>query len=95
MNNPNTRDILRQELIGLEARVVKSTNPSLLKIKGKVIDETLNTLTILSSGEKKTVAKDTATFCLRLQSGERLEVEGKQLIKRPEDRVKMKTKRIW
>ena len=50
----NQNNILRHELIGLNAEVSKSLNPLKIGIKGKVMDETQQTLTIRTKkGDKK------------------------------------------
>jgi ribonuclease P protein subunit POP4 len=88
------RNILRHELIGLEARVIRDSNPSNVFISGKVIDETRNTLVIRHGEKAKRIAKKDAVFLLRLP-GRDVEVEGRALVGRPEDRVKRKLKRRW
>ena len=40
------KDIIRHELIGLHVSVVDSTDPSIVGVEGRVIDETRNTLVI-------------------------------------------------
>jgi ribonuclease P protein subunit POP4 len=74
-------------------RVLNDSNPSNINIKGKVVDETKNTLIIQSTGLKR-VAKKNATFKFSLD-GVAVKVEGKTLIGRPEDRVKKQNKKKW
>jgi ribonuclease P protein subunit POP4 len=92
---PVTADnITRHELIGLDAKISGTNNKSQKKIKGLIIAETRNTL-IISHGKKETtVAKGETSFIFNL-GGTSVEVEGKTLIGRPEDRVKKKPKRDW
>ncbi|MBT7332359.1 ribonuclease P protein subunit [Candidatus Woesearchaeota archaeon] len=73
------------ELIGEEIVVVDATNPSLKGIKGKIIDETKHTLKIDAQGDIKTLMKNAISFTIK---GKELHIEGKDLIKRPEERVK-------
>ena len=88
-------NILRHELIGLDVKVVNSTDPTLKGVKGTVIDETRNMLKIrCSNGRCKWVAKEVATFRFTLPTKVRVDVEGRALIGRPEDRVKVKV-RYW
>ena len=82
------RNVLRHELIGLGARVSNSSDPTLVGIHGKIIDETRNTLVIKQAGEPKLVPKITSTLMLTLPSGEEVEVDGAKLVGRPEERVK-------
>ena len=92
---PLTADnITRHELIGLDARISGGTNKSQKRIKGIITDETRNTLTLNQKGVDKIIAKGEASFIFNL-GGALVEVEGKNLIGRPEDRVKKKPKRDW
>ncbi len=88
-------NILRHELIGLDARVVKDSNPHNTSITGEVIDESRNTLTIRQGGKAKRIAKKDAVFRFKIPDGETVEVEGSALVGRPEDRVKKRIKRKW
>jgi len=87
-------NIARHELIGLEARISGASNSNQNKIKGMIIAETRNTLTLIHGKNEKTVAKGDASFIFNL-AGTLVEVEGKTLIGRPEDRVKKKHKKDW
>lgn len=83
--HPN--NIVRHELIGLNIEIVKAENPSLIGIKGKVIDESKNTLTIETQNKIKKILKDQATFNIELKD-HIVQVEGKLLLGRSEDRIK-------
>jgi len=87
-------NIIRHELIGLDARISGGHNKSQKKIKGLIVAETRNTLTLSNGKKEKTVVKCEASFIFNL-GGTMVEVEGKTLIGRPEDRVKKKPKRDW
>jgi ribonuclease P protein subunit POP4 len=92
---PVTADnITRHELIGLDAKISGASNKSQNRIKGLIIAETRNTLTICHDRKEITVAKDGVSFIFNLGNTS-VEVEGKTLIGRPEDRVKKKSKRDW
>lgn len=91
----NAATILQSELIGLKAKVVKSTNHDVTGIKGRIVDETRNTLVIRQGDDDKTVVKDIAVFQLTLRDGSVVEVEGNALLGTPENRVKKKLKRRW
>ena len=94
MSPISPRNILRHELIGLEAGVVKSRNPSHHTVEGFIVDESMKTLIIEQNGEAKRVPKRDATFIIKLPSG-LVEVDGVNLYGRPGDRVKKKIKRRW
>lgn len=90
-----TPDIIRYEFIGTEAKVVKSTNSSCVGVRGKVIDETKNTFTILHEGERKMIIKDASVFHFKFSDGTLVEIDGKLLVGRPEDRLKKRVRRLW
>jgi ribonuclease P protein subunit POP4 len=94
MSPISPRNILRHELIGLEAGVVRSRNPSHRAVEGFIVDESMKTLVIEQDGESKRVPKRDATFIIKLPNC-LVEVEGAALYGRPEDRVKKKIKRRW
>jgi ribonuclease P protein subunit POP4 len=80
-------DFRRREFIGLEAEVLESTCAQYLGIRGRVVDETRNTLTIEQDGKDKKVPKDCCKF--RFVEGPRTHtVSGKDIKFRPEDRIK-------
>ena len=85
-----SRNLVRHELIGLEVKVERSKNPSQVGLKGIVIDETYSTLKIESKGKEKIIPKDIAVFVFTLPDGKKVEVDGKLLVGRPEDRIKKK-----
>jgi len=78
------KNIKKHELIGLDVEVIDAKNKSLVGLKGKVVDETRNTIVL--EGEKK-VMKKGATFKIRLENGS-VEVDGDVLVGRPEERIK-------
>jgi ribonuclease P protein subunit POP4 len=88
-------EILSYEFIGLKAKITKSTNAACVRLSGKTVDETRNTFTILDAGERKMVTKGQATFNFILHDDTIVEVEGKLLIGRPEDRLKKSIRRLW
>lgn len=81
------KNIVRHELIGLNIEIVKAKNPSLIGIKGKIIDESKNILTIETQSKIKKILKDQATFNIELKDHV-VQVEGKLLLGKPEDRIK-------
>jgi len=90
-----TPDLLRQEFVGLDAKVVKSSNPSQTGISGKIIKETRNAFVILHRNTQKTVIKDVAVFHFTMPDGTMVEINGKAIVGRPEDRLKKRIRRRW
>jgi ribonuclease P protein subunit POP4 len=76
-------ELLRGELIGLFVEVVDAKNKALVGIKGKVVDETRNMLKV---GEKELI-KDQVVLEVEYK-GEKIRVEGRRLVGRPEERLK-------
>lgn len=85
-------DIARLELIGLEVEVLNSENKSLIGLKGSIVDETKNLLSIEKDGVVKKVIKSQVMLKV-LFEGQAFQVDGKILVGRPEDRLK-KVRRI-
>jgi len=77
------KNILNEEHIGREV-IIESKNKHIDGLKGKIIDETKNTYLIKTERGKKRVIKNQIKIIFL---NERLRVDGKKLIKRPEDRV--------
>ncbi len=94
MITPN--NIIRHELIGLNVEIIDSTNPNLISIKGRVVDETKNTLLIekFKDGKEVRVPKDICTFRFELKDVY-VDVMGIYIVGRPEDRLKKKIKVIY
>ena len=83
----NPHNITRHELIGLAIEVVKSSSRSLIGKKGVIVDETRNTLTIRHKGKLTKLPKAAIVFKTEI-GGKQVEVEGKSIVGRPEDRLK-------
>ncbi len=83
----NKKQIVRSEFIGSLIEIVKSKNPTLIGVKGKIVDETKNTIKIKENGKIKTILKNHVTF--HIHKNDRIyEIDGKMLNKKPEDRTK-------
>ncbi len=90
-----TPALLQHELIGLDARVVKSSHPNYVGIAGKVLNETRNTLVIQHKNKKKIVVKGVAVFHFTMPDRTIVEIDGKVIVGRPEDRIKKRVRRRW
>jgi ribonuclease P protein subunit POP4 len=90
-----TASIVQQEFIGLETKVVRSSNTQVVGIAGRVIDESRNTLAILHKSKRKVVIKDTSVFNFTLPNRTVVEIDGKTIVGRPEDRIKKRPRRLW
>ncbi len=90
-----TPSILQHELIGLNAKVVKSVHPNYVGIAGRVMDETRNTLIIRYENKRKIVAKNAVVFYFTMPDGTVVEIDGKEIVGRPENRIKKRIRRRW
>lgn len=80
-------NILAHEVIGLDATITESTDPTFAGLKGKIVFETKNTISIRSGDRIKQIAKAAAkTIEIQAQTGACF-ISGSSLIARPEDRI--------
>ena len=88
------KNVFYHELIGLYCEVVKSSNKFLIGISGNIIDESKKTISIETEKKIiKIIPKEFSVFHLLLPNGEWIEIEGKILVNRPEERIKKKYKK--
>jgi ribonuclease P protein subunit POP4 len=90
-----TPDIIRYEFIGTQARIAQSPHIGYLGLAGPVIAETKNTLTLIHQSQPKSVIKDLASFDFEFNDGTTVNIDGKLLVGRSEDRLKKSVKRLW
>jgi len=81
-------NLLIHELIGLEAEVVRCTDRKMAGTRGKVVDETANTLVLAGAGREKVVPKKACAFRFTLPSGEKVDVDGGLIALNPVERPK-------
>ncbi|HIE34137.1 MAG TPA: ribonuclease P protein component 1 [Candidatus Altiarchaeales archaeon] len=82
-------NILRHELVGLNIKIVDATHEG-YKCKGKIVNETRNTINIETSEGIKRLPKDCITLEVKLPKNAIVRIDGKLLIARPENRIKKK-----
>lgn len=80
-----TTATIRAEWIGSRVEVVSAPNKSQEGVKGTLVDETKNTLTIETSKGLKKVPKRGSVFTINKQK-----VEGDNVLVAPQDRIKLK-----
>ena len=78
---------MNKELIGATIEIVESSNISLIGKKGKVIDETKNTITIQTKNKKEKILKNVIT-CKRKKDDEESIIDCSTITKRTYDRIK-------
>ena len=90
-----TPDIIRYEFIGAEGKVAQSLHENYVGLNGKVIGETKNTFTFLNEGQAKSIIKEFSVFNFTFNDGTVVDIDGKLLVGRSEDRLKKSIKRLW
>jgi RNase P/RNase MRP subunit p29 len=78
---------LRQEFIGLNARII---SPGIRKpVKGKIVDETRNMIRLETDGRELSISKKGSRITLSLSDGD-AELLGDWIVGSPADRIKKK-----
>ena len=90
MKSLKARLLATRELIGLQATVVRGTDPTLQGVGGEIVDETMNTLTLRTGSGEKRVNKKAVTLAIQFPD-ERIEISGTELLQRPDERLK----KLW
>lgn len=90
-----TPDIIRYEFIGAHGQIVESLNRDCIGVNGLVVGETKNSFLFRAAGNPRRVIKESSTFDFTFSDGTVVEINGKLLVGRPEDRLKKNMKRLW
>ena len=83
----NEKTLARDELIGLNVKIINCKDPCWIGKSGKIIDETKNTFLIEIDDKKKRIAKYIASFEIEYK-GKKITITGSKIAYRPEDRIK-------
>jgi ribonuclease P protein subunit POP4 len=94
-------NIIHHELIGLDVRVVDSSNSSLNGIEGRIIDETKNMIKLETDDLEKMIPKSGSSFIFTISSSHqtidgkrylppKIKVDGRLLLSQPENRIQTK-----
>ncbi len=81
------KNLARDELIGLQVKIMDCSDPEWKGKQGQVIDETKNTFLIEINDTQKMIAKKTAIFEFKYKNN-KIIIDGKKIQYRPEDRIK-------
>jgi len=82
------KNLARHELIGLRVQIEHSPDPTLVGLRGVVVDETKNTFRVQTPRGEKVIPKDDNRFVFYLEDGTPCVIEGRRIRFRPEDRIK-------
>jgi len=80
------KNLKKGELIGRNIEILSSKNKANTGLKGKIINETRNTIQIKTKkGEKKTLIKKNITFKMNEAT-----IKGEEIQAAPEERIKLR-----
>ncbi|MDH5570085.1 MAG: ribonuclease P protein subunit [Nitrosopumilus sp.] len=82
-------NITSHEFIGLNTEIVKSTNPQVIGLNGRIINETKSMFTINTEDGVKSIAKSTNSWKFSIEN-KNVVVEGTKITKRSFDRLGVK-----
>ena len=83
------------ELIGLNVEVITSSDQNMVGLQGEVIDETKNMLVIAPKEQRIIIPKKDCHFRFKLPTGELVDVDGRMLTKKTENRIKNVMRKRW
>lgn len=83
----NCENVLSQGIIGLQARILESTDSTIQGIAGTIVFETKNTIFIRKDSVIRQIAKSVAKKLEIQTSSCACFISGSALIGRPEDRI--------
>ena len=79
-------NIMTHELIGLNTEITQSTNPQVIGLNGRIINETKSMLSINTEKGVKSIAKSTNSWKFSIE-GKEVVINGTKIAKRPFDRI--------
>jgi len=87
-------NILKHEVIGLHVEIFNSSDPKHVGVNGEVVDETKKMLCIHDGRRPRMFSKEISQFQFLLPDGKTVLVDGKNMVGKPENRLKMRM-RSW
>ena len=82
-----TADNIRShEFIGSDTEICESTNPQVIGLNGRIINETKSMFTINTENGSRSIAKSTSSWKFSIQNKDVI-VKGTSIAKRPFDRL--------
>jgi ribonuclease P protein subunit POP4 len=81
-----TDNIRSHEFIGLDTEISESTNPQVIGLNGRIVNETKSMFTINTENGMRSIAKSTSSWKFSIQDKDII-VNGAKIAKRPFDRL--------
>ena len=79
-------NIMSHEFIGLDTKVVESTNSQVVGLNGRIINETKSMFTLNTEKGQKSISKSSSNWKFSIE-GKDIVVKGDKIAKRPFDRI--------
>ena len=80
-------NLAQHELIGLNTRVLNSSDKNKIGLSGKIVDESKNTIVIETGKGERVLPKKEVLLEIFLNK-EKIFLDGKKIVFRPEERIK-------
>lgn len=78
-------NITSHELIGLDTKIIQSTNSQVIGLNGRIVDETKSMFTINTKNGQKSIAKSTSSWQFSINDKE-ITIDGSKIAKRSFER---------
>jgi ribonuclease P protein subunit POP4 len=86
--------LTRQELIGLHARIIRSTHQGYIGMEGPIIMESRNMIVLRKSGSTEVrIPKRSVILEISTPDNQKVRIYGSEIVGRPENRIKMKKRK--
>jgi ribonuclease P protein subunit POP4 len=86
--NIDQKTIMMHEIIGYPVEIVNASDKNLIGVRGKTVDETMNTIRIQQVNNEITVPKKNTVLRLTISEENVIKLNCSKIIYRPEDRIK-------
>ncbi len=79
-------NITSHEFIGLHTEIVQSSNPQIIGLNGRIVDETKSMFKINTKNGMKSIAKSKNSWKFSVENQD-IVIDGSKIAKRPFDRI--------
>ncbi len=79
-------NITSHEFIGLHTEITQSTNPQIIGLNGRIVDEIKSMFKINTKNGTKSIAKSENSWKFSIENNE-IVIDGSKIAKRPFDRI--------
>ncbi len=79
-------NITSHEFIGLHTEITQSTNPQIIGLNGRIVDETKSMFRINTKNGTKSIAKSENSWKFSIENND-IVIDGSKIAKRPFDRI--------